>query len=276
MEMPIRNNRQPLSNRTDQGTMQVNADLRDKKVLLTGGAGGLGTAITLAFIEAGARVLALDVDKAKGERLLAECGSLGATPGSVRLVRGDLSDLGATANLVDALGREEGGIDVLINNAAIYPSRAIEDYSMDELEAVQRVNVQAAIVCVRAVLPAMKQKAAGRIINVASVTLSGGWANLLPYVTSKGALVGMTRALARELGPFGITVNCVSPGAFPTDAEKIHPDPTGYNRFILDHQSVKRRGRPEDIANAMLFFASDASSFVTGQTLNVDGGWVMH
>jgi 3-oxoacyl-[acyl-carrier protein] reductase len=107
--------------------MQVNADLRDKKVLLTGGAGGLGTAITLAFIEAGARVLALDVDKAKGERLLAECGSLGATPGSVRLVRGDLSDLGATANLVDALGREEGGIDVLINNAAIY-------YDLDRTE----------------------------------------------------------------------------------------------------------------------------------------------
>ena len=91
-------------------------------------------------------------------------------------------------------------------------------------------------------------KAMGRIINVASVTLSGGWANLLPYVTSKGALVGMTRALARELGPFGITVNCVSPGAFPTDAEKIHPDPNGDNSFILDRQSVKRRGRPGGIS----------------------------
>jgi 3-oxoacyl-[acyl-carrier protein] reductase len=256
--------------------MPVNVDLRDKKVLLTGGAGGLGTAITLAFIEAGARVLALDVDRTKGERLLAECESLGSSAGSVRLVTGDLADLGATATLVDDLGREEGGIDVLINNAAIYPSRTIEDYSVEELETVQRVNVQAAIVCVRAVLPAMKQKATGRIINVASVTLSGGWSNLLPYVTSKGALVGMTRALARELGPFGITVNCVSPGAFPTDAEKIHPDPKGYNHFILDRQALKRRGRPEDIANAMLFFASDASSFVTGQTLNVDGGWVMH
>jgi 3-oxoacyl-[acyl-carrier protein] reductase len=256
--------------------MPVKVNLRDKKVLLTGGAGGLGTAITLAFIGAGARVLALDVDKAKGARLLAECGSLGSTIGSVRVIRGDLGDLSATADLIGTLEREEGGVDVLINNAAIYPSRAVEDYSLEELDTVQRVNVQAAIVCVRAVLPAMKQRSAGRIINVASVTLSGGWANLLPYVTSKGALVGMTRALARELGPFGITVNCVSPGAFPTDAEKIHPDPKGYNRFVLDHQAVKRRGRPEDIANAMLFFASDASSFVTGQTLNVDGGWVMH
>ena len=137
----------------------MNVDLRDKKVLLTGGAGGLGTAITLAFIEAGARVLALDVDRAKGQRLLAECGSLGSTmSGSVRLVDGDLADLGATAELVDKLGREEGGIDVLINNAAIYPSRSIEDYSMEELDVVQRVNVQAAIVCVRAVLPAMKDR----------------------------------------------------------------------------------------------------------------------
>ncbi len=254
----------------------MNVNLRDKKVLLTGGAGGLGTAITLAFADAGARVLALDVDEEKGERLLAECQRQPSASGSVRLVHGDLGDLKATATLVAELGHEEGGIDILINNAAIYPSRAIEDYSLAELEAVQRVNVQAAIVCVRAVLPAMKQKATGRIINVSSITVSGGWANLLPYVTSKGALVGMTRALARELGPFGITVNCISPGAFPTDAEKIHPDPESYNRFILEHQSVKRRGRPEDIANAMLFFASDTSAFVTGQTLNVDGGWVMH
>ena len=85
----------------------------------------------------------------------------------------------------------------------------------------------------------------------------------------------MTRAMARELGPHGITVNAVSPGAFPTDAEKIHPDPEGYERFVLEHQSVKRRGAPEDIANAMLFFAAEGSGFVTGQTLNVDGGWVM-
>jgi 3-oxoacyl-[acyl-carrier protein] reductase len=254
----------------------LSGNLKGKKILVTGGAGGLGTAITFAFVEAGARVIALDVDRVKGERLLAEFQKLGSQAGSMRLVSGDLSDLSGTAALVELLGKEEGGIDILINNAAVYPSRSIEDYSLEELDAVQRVNVQAAIVCVRAVLPSMKQKASGRIINVASITLSGGWANLLPYVTSKGALVGMTRALARELGPFGITVNCISPGAFPTDAEKIHPDLEGYNRFILDHQAVKRRGNPADIANAMLFFASDASGFITGQTLNVDGGWVMH
>ena len=140
---------------------------------------------------------------------------------------------------------------------------------------MQRVNADAALVCVQAALPFMKRRQTGRIINVLSITLHGGWADLLPYVTSKGALLGMTRALARELGRDGITVNAVSPGAFPTDAEKIHPDPEGYQRFVLDHQAIKRRGRPQDIADAMLFLASEQASFMTGQTLNVDGGWVM-
>jgi 3-oxoacyl-[acyl-carrier protein] reductase len=251
-------------------------ELRDRKVLLTGAAGGLGTAITLAFAKAGARVLALDFSEAKGEALLAECARANAPTRAVRFVRGDLADLAATGALVKTLDAEEGGIDTLINNAAIYPSHTIDDYTIEQLEAVQRVNVQASIVATQAVIPGMKTRGFGRIINVASITFSGGWANILPYVTSKGAVIGMTRALARELGPAGITVNCISPGAFPTDAEKIHPDLEAYTRFILDHQAVKRRGRPEEIANAMVFFASDRSGFITGQTLNVDGGWVMN
>jgi len=86
----------------------------------------------------------------------------------------------------------------------------------------------------------------------------------------------LTRAWAREFGPYGVTVNAVSPGAFPTDAEKIHPDSNGYSRFVLDHQAVKRRGSPRDFSNALMFFTSEESGFVTGQTLNVDGGWVMN
>ena len=251
-------------------------ELRDRKVLLTGAAGGLGTAITLAFVKAGARVLALDLDAAKGEALLAESARAGAPVRAVRFVRCDLADLAATGALVKTLDAEEGGVDTLINNAAIYPSHAINDYTIEQLEAVQRVNVQASIVATQALVPGMKARGFGRIINVASITFSGGWANILPYVASKGAVIGMTRALARELGAAGITVNCISPGAFPTDAEKIHPDLEAYTRFILDHQAIKRRGRPEEIANAMMFFASDRSGFITGQTLNVDGGWVMN
>jgi 3-oxoacyl-[acyl-carrier protein] reductase len=251
-------------------------DMTGRKVLITGAAGGLGTAITWAFARAGAQVHALDIDAAKGERLLA-AGSAEAAEvrARVHFVRGDLSDAQGLGLQLTALFEAIGGIDVLINNAALYPSRAIEDYSIEDHRQVQCVNVDAALVCVQAALPHMKRQQHGRIINVVSITLYGGWSLLLPYVTSKGALLGMTRAMARELGPHGITVNAVSPGAFPTDAEKIHPDPQGYERFVLEHQSVKRRGAPEDVANVMLFFASEGAGFVTGQTLNVDGGWVM-
>ncbi|WP_265302677.1 SDR family NAD(P)-dependent oxidoreductase [Verminephrobacter eiseniae] len=251
-------------------------DMTGRKVLITGAAGGLGSAITWAFARAGAQVHALDIDTAKGERLLA-AGSdeAAAVRERVRFVRADLSDARGLGQQLAVLFEEIGGIDVLINNAAIYPSRAIEDYGIEEHRQVQCVNVDAALVCVQAALPHMKRQQHGRIIDVVSTTMYGGWPLLLPYVTSKGALLGMTRAMARELGPHGITVNAVSPGAFPTDAEKIHPDPQGYERFVLEHQSVKRRGSPDDIANAMLFFAADGSGFVTGQTLNVDGGWVM-
>jgi NAD(P)-dependent dehydrogenase (short-subunit alcohol dehydrogenase family) len=178
--------------------------------------------------------------------------------------------------LLQETARETGGYDIVINNAAIYPSKPFEEYSIEEFQAVQRVNVDAGVVCVQVALPSMREKGWGRIINIASVTAYGGWANLAPYVQSKAALIGLTRAWAREFGQYGVTVNAVAPGAFPTDAEKIHPDPEGYTRFVLDHQAVKRRGHADDIANALMFLASEGSGFITGQTLNVDGGWVMN
>src|ERR1700730_16844339 len=153
-------------------------EMRDRKVLLTGAAGALGTAIALAIAKNGARVLALDIDGAKGAALLAECARQNAPPGSLRFIAGDLTDLAATAALVRTLCQEENGVDILINNAAIYPSHLIEDYTIEQLEAVQRVNVQAGIVAAQAVIPGMKQRGFGRIINVASVTLNGGWADI--------------------------------------------------------------------------------------------------
>ena len=139
-----------------------------------------------------------------------------------------------------------------------------------------RINVDAAFVCAQAVLPGMRAAGSGRIVNISSITFFGGLDRLVPYVTSKGALVGLTRALARECGADGITVNAVAPGAFPTAAEEIHPDREGYNSYVLDQQAVKRRGVPGDIANAVLFFSAPESSFITGQRLCVDGGWIMH
>jgi NAD(P)-dependent dehydrogenase (short-subunit alcohol dehydrogenase family) len=248
--------------------------LNGRTILYTGAAGGLGLPTTLAFLARGARVVAVDHDPAKIEAL--EAAISDDSRDRLVLLRSDLSELGGFRADLDRTLAEVGRFDIVINNAAIYPSKPFEDYSIEEHQAVQRVNVDAGIVAVQVALPGMRERQWGRIINIASVTVYGGWALLSPYVASKGALVGLTRAWAREFGADGITVNAVSPGAFPTDAEKIHPDPEGYARFVLDHQAVKRRGAPDDIANALAFLASDEAGFITGQTLNVDGGWVMH
>lgn len=253
----------------------INMNVNGKRVLITGAAGGLGSAGVRSMVKAGAEVLILDINEEAGKALQSEvCGADGRE-GHARFVHCDLDDPRKTRKLISEIVEQHGDIEVLINNAAIYPSKVFEDYDLDEIEKVHRVNVQAAVACVQAVLPGMKAAGSGSIINMTSITYYGGWAKLFPYVVSKGGLVGMTRALARELGPFGISVNAISPGAFPTDAEKIHPDPEGYNQFVLDNQAIKRRGTPEDIANLMMFLASDASRFITGQVINIDGGWVM-
>jgi len=253
--------------------MSAPFSLQGRRVLYTGAAGGFGIATTQTLLEAGARVIALDND-AEHIRRLRE-----AVPArhdaNLHVLQADLADATALQAQLDRLVAD-GTIDVVINNAAIYPSRPFEEYSDAELARVHRVNVEAAVQIVRAALPGMRAQRWGRIINVSSITLSGGWENLLPYVQSKGAMVGATRAFAREFGKWGITVNAISPGAFPTDAEKIHPDPEGYNRMVLERQSVKRRGHAGDIAAAIVFLASEEAGFISGQTLAVDGGWVMH
>lgn len=254
--------------------MDAAASIAGKVILYTGAAGGLGVETTLSFLRAGAKVVAIDNDERKTQSLRDAVTREGLAGLTVRAI--DLSDLSGLRAELDRVADEVGGFDVVINNAAIYPSKPFEDYSIEDFQMVQRVNVDAGIVCVQSALPHMRKQGWGRIVNIASVTFYGGWANLSPYVQSKGALVGLTRAWAREFGAYGITVNAVAPGAFPTDAEKIHPDPEGYTRFVLDHQAVKRRGSPADIAAALSFLISDAAGFITGQTLNVDGGWVMH
>lgn len=246
--------------------------MKGRTILYTGAAGGLGLDTTLLLIERGATVIAVDNDPAKVARLTEAAGK---GPGRLVVSTADLSDLAAFRATLDALIAEQDGFDIVINNAAIYPSKAFEDFSIEEHQRVQRINVDAGIVAVQAALPGMRAKGFGRIINISSITISGGWANLSPYVASKGALVGLTRAWAREFGPAGVTVNAIAPGAFPTDAEKIHPDPAGYDRMVLDAQAVKRRGTAADIAHAIGFFAAEEAGFITGQTLHVNGGWVM-
>ena len=231
-----------------------------RTVVITGAAGGLGSGMAAAFAAEGADVALVDLPGSPGE---AVASTINAAADAAR-------------QLITDLAARPDGLDVLINNAAIYPRKEVADYTTGDWLAVQRVNVDAAFVCAQAALPAMRAAGHGRIINVSSITFFGGTPFLVPYVASKGALVGLTRALAREVGADGITVNAIAPGAFPTAAEAIHPDLESYNAFILDQQAIKRRGTPADIANAALFLAAPETSFITGQLLVVDGGWVMN
>jgi NAD(P)-dependent dehydrogenase (short-subunit alcohol dehydrogenase family) len=242
---------------------------------ITGAAGGLGSVMAAAFAAEGGSVAVVDRRGSPGAEVAAGINRAGHAGGAF-FVECDLTDLPAAATAMADIAAGHDGVDVLVNNAAIYPSKAVGEYTIDEWQRVQRTNVDAAFVCAQAVLPAMRTAGSGRIVNISSITFFGGLARLAPYVTSKGALIGLTRALARECGQDGVTVNAIAPGAFPTAAEDIHPDPQGYNAFVLDKQAVKRRGIPGDVANAVLFFSAPETSFITGQLLCVDGGWVMY
>lgn len=247
--------------------------LADRVAIVTGAGGGLGHAICDSLAAAGATVIAAGRTQASLDDTVALVSSHG---GNVAARVCDISKPDEVAALMQSVAEEFGRIDILVNNAAIYPRRAWTEITADEWDAVMATNLKGYFLCAQSAFPYMKARGAGRIVNVASITFFGGWPMLLDYVTSKGGIVGFTRALAREIGPDGVTVNAISPGAFPTDAEKIHPDQDAYNQMVLDSQSIKRRGTPDDIGNLVVFLASDAASFITGQLIQIDGGWVMH
>lgn len=228
-----------------------------RRVLITGASGGLGSAMVSAFDNANATVFALDLEPP-------------AIGTQAHFLECDLSDAQSVGDAIEDLD-----IDILINNAAIFPMTAFNEMSFDTYRQVQSVNVDAAVLLMAALSPGMIERGFGRVINITSITLSGGWENLSAYVASKGALMGLTRAWAREFGPSGITVNAIAPGAIPTQAEKIHPDLEAYEKFVIDHQAIKQRGSAEDIARTALFLADETTGFVTGQTLHVNGGWTM-
>ncbi|TNB48770.1 SDR family oxidoreductase [Martelella lutilitoris] len=249
-------------------------EFQGRRILYTGAAGGLGLPASLALMQAGADVIVLDNDPAKIEALKAAAVEKKLSE-RLTVSKVDLTDKAALEATLSGF-LQQGPIDTAINNAAIYPSKPFEDFTMEEHAKIHAVNVEAALMIVKALLPGMRDAGFGRIINISSITVSGGWENLTPYIQSKGALIMLARGWAREFGKWGITVNTLSPGAFPTDAEKIHPDQEAYQRRIIDSQAIKRRGAPEDLAEALMFLISKRAGFITGQNLHVDGGWVMH
>jgi NAD(P)-dependent dehydrogenase (short-subunit alcohol dehydrogenase family) len=244
--------------------------LKDRVAIVTGGALGIGRVYARRLLREGARVIIADiVDPADAVKAL-------DAHGEVVGVRTDVASAEATRGMAEATLSRFGRIDVLVNNAAVFAvlqPQALEAIPEEEWDRVMAVNVKGVWNCVKAVAPVMKAQRAGRIVNIASAIAPKGTAHLLHYVTSKGAVITMTRALARELGEFGIGVNALAPGLTISETVLQNPLITGFQtEAVLQSRAFKRAETPEDLEGALVFLASDESAFMTGQTLVVDGG----
>jgi NAD(P)-dependent dehydrogenase (short-subunit alcohol dehydrogenase family) len=243
----------------------------DKVVVITGAGQGIGRSFAKAFASAGAKVVIAErnVDNARAvEREIA------AGNGHAKVFETDVADEASVKRLGASVEAAYGRADVLINNAAIFSTlemRPFDQIPLAEWEQVLRVNVTGPFLCARAMLPLMRKNRWGRIINMASGAVTLGRPNYLHYIASKSALAGMTHSMARELGPDGITVNAVLPGATYTEIPRKTVAPEQRERIVA-MQSIPRPQVPEDLLGVVMFLASDASAFMTGQELTVDGG----
>ncbi len=245
--------------------------LKDKVAIVTGAARGLGKTYAIALAREGAKVMAIDI--ADLDDTVREIKSSG---GMVKSLKADVSVEEETLKIAEETVKSFGKIDILVNNAAIIyglvrkPFFEIDPKVWDK---VMTVNVKGPWLCTKAVFPYMKQQGRGKIINVSSETFFTGSHGFAHYVASKGGVVGLTRALAVELGPYNININAVAPGFTDTEASRSIADVTKYD---VSRTPLARLQQPEDLVGAVIFLASDESDFITGQTLLVDGGRVMH
>jgi len=246
-------------------------DIAGRTVIVTGAGQGIGRAYAEAFAAVSGNVVVADVNH---DNAAAVAESILGTGGKAIAIHTDVSDEASTLDMARRAGEAFGRIDVLINNAALYTdiSRGpFDTLPVDNWRRVLDVNITGGFLCSRAVLPAMRARQWGRIINISSSTVQMGRPNFLHYVTSKAAIVGMTRSMARELGADGITVNAVMPGLTDTGIEAAGLTEEIWETIVA-RQCIPRREVPADLTGILVFLASDASSFVTGQTLAVDGG----
>ncbi|MBX9773879.1 MAG: glucose 1-dehydrogenase [Xanthobacteraceae bacterium] len=245
--------------------------LAGRVAIVTGAGQGIGRAFARAYARAGAIPVIAERNRSAAESVAREIGDIGH---DALAVETDVADPHSVGRMAETVLARFGRIDILVNNAAVFSTlemRPFEEIPLAEWDTVLRVNVTGPFLCARAVLPAMRAAARGRIINMASGAVTLGRPNYLHYIASKGALVGMTRSMARELGPSGITVNAILPGATFTEIERKTVTPVQKERIVA-MQCIPRPQIPDDLIGALLFLSSDASAFMTGQSLTVDGG----
>jgi NAD(P)-dependent dehydrogenase (short-subunit alcohol dehydrogenase family) len=245
-----------------------NGSLDGRVVVITGAGQGIGRATAKAMADAGALPVIAEIDEDKGQSVAREIGN------RAMAVQTDVADPASLGAMVKTVLDAHGKVDVLINNAAIFSTldmRPFWEIPLEEWDAVLRVNVTGCFLAARAVVDTMRAAKFGRIINFSSAAVTMGRPNYTHYTTSKAALIGMTRSMARELGPDGVTVNAIMPGATFTEIERVTVTPE-QKEAILRGQSIPRPETPEDLLGTLMFLSSDASTFMTGQCLTVDGG----
>lgn len=248
--------------------------LQGKKVLVTGAARGLGRDFAQAIAEAGAQVVMADI---LDDRVQEEAIELQQRGLKVEAVKIDLADAVSIQQAVEQAVKYLGGLDGLVNCAALATNvggKSLMDYDADLWDRVMNINVKGTWLVTKACVPFLKQADAGKVINVASDTALWGAPNLMAYVASKGALVAMTRSMARELGQFNICINTLSPGLTLVEATEYVPQER--HDLYVNGRAIQRQQLPQDLNGTALYLLSDLSSFVTGQNIPVNGGFVFN
>ncbi len=245
-------------------------DLSGRLAVVTGGGSGLGMAIARGLAQAGARVVINGRNRAKLEAAAAELAAAGP---SVSVTAFDVTDEAAvTAGMAD-IERTHGPVDILVNNAAVNNRKPFDEYTLAEWRALQDANFDGPFLVARAVVPAMKARRCGKIINICSLASDIGRPNIVAYAASKGGLKMMTRALAVELAPHNVQVNGIAPGFFKTEMNTALINDAEFSAWVAKRTPAGRWGDPKEIAGAAVFLASPASDYVTGHLLYVDGGF---
>lgn len=250
-------------------------DLSGRVVIVTGGGSGIGRHYSEALAAVGARLAIADIDEEGGQRTAALIAEQG---GQAVAVRTDIAEEADAQRMAEVALEKFGRIDALINNASLMSTlarRPWHEIPLDEWDRVMAVNLRGMFCCCRAVFPQMRAQRSGRIVNISSGRVWEGTPNRLHYTTSKAGVIGFTRALARELGEFNISVNAVTPGLTLSDTQ-VATTAAGYASGQVEQRAFKRPQLPADLVGTVMFLVSDASAFITGQTINVDGGKMMH